>query len=286
MSLRTIVSPEQGRVRRSAGAVLLGLLLATIGTAIVVQPASADPKQPKGANGSVKIDGAPVDESPANEPHVDCIFGLQFFGFDEGVDAVETTFFGWPPSGDKSVVEPVAGRSSFTFDGGRPPGNTLNHTEMYELDTSGLTPNKKGEVHIKVDVTVNDAGGKTFHKYKVFWVKPCESSAPSPSPTATPTPTSTPTPTRTPTEGPTPTTTPTPTTVPSPTDGPTQSPTTEPSPVPSDSATPVPRPTAFEGGISASGGSTGGEPDAGNALGGAALIAFGVGLAGVDSPDC
>lgn len=187
--------------------------------------------QPNGANGSVKVDGLPLDPGPSNEPHLDdCRFAVQFFGFDEGGNDAEVTFDGWPPSGTKVPVQPLLGRSEFGFDGGRPPGNTLDHEELYELDTSALTENKKGEVHVKLTVTVTDAGGKVdFRKHKVFWIPRCAGPTPTPTPTPTKTPTPTPTPTATPTPKPTPT------------------PPATPSPKPT---TPNPGPTAFEGGRS------------------------------------
>lgn len=224
---------------------VLGLALSVFGALAIAQPASATGgDQPPGADGSVKIDENPVDDDPSNEPHVECGFSLQFFGFDDGTNHADVKFYAWPGTGDKTEVTPQLGASSFDFEGGRPAGNTLNHTEDYELDTSGITPNDKGEVHIKVDVTVTDAGGKElFHKYKVFWVKAC----------TTDTPTETPTPTPTVTETPTPTGTPTPTAT-------------------SPTATPSPGPTAFDGGIDAAS-SSGSGNGTGNGLGWVALLA-------------
>lgn len=220
------------RFWRAGLAVLLGSAIAAAGAFGIAGPATADGKQPNGANGSVKIDGSPFDAGPSNEPHLDeCVFAVQWFGFDEGGNSVDVTFDGWPPSGTKTPVEPLEGRSAFDFEGGRPPGNTLNHEELYRLDTDGLVANKKGEVHVKLTVTVTDAGGKVdFDKHKVFWVPRCAGTTPTPTPTSTPTPTPTPTPKPTDTPTPTPTTTPTPT------------------PTPTGTPTPNPGPTAFEGG--------------------------------------
>ena len=44
--------------------------------------ASADPP---GNNGTVKVDGEEFDDHPDNEPHVGCIFQIDWYGFDEGV---------------------------------------------------------------------------------------------------------------------------------------------------------------------------------------------------------
>ncbi|MEQ7126277.1 hypothetical protein ABN034_17330 [Actinopolymorpha sp. B11F2] len=232
---------------RSIGTLMLGLLLAVIGALLLVQPAAAD-HQPAGANGSVKIDGTPVDADPSNEPHVVCGFDLQFFGFDPepGTNTADVTFNVWSPTNPTPpVVVPLTdkGRSSFDFVGGNDPSNVLNHTESYELDLTGLEVNDKGQVHIKVDVTVTDAGGKVaFHKYKVFWVQAC-GTEPTPEPTDTPTPE----PTVTDTPSPEPTVTETP----EPTDSP--EPTPSDSPAPTSTPVPGPGPTAFEGGFGGSG---------------------------------
>jgi hypothetical protein len=213
-----------GRIRRSGViTAILGLALTAFGAVALSQPAAAT-DQPPGANGSVKIDENPVDSDPSNEPHVGCGFTVQFFGFDEDTNTADVTFYGWEPSGDGSAVTPVEGRSSFTFEGGNSPSNTATHTESYELDTEGLVPNDKGEVHIKVDVKVTDTGGKVdFHKFKVFWTGSCDEQ---PTETPTPTPTVSETPTETPTGSPTPTATTT--------------------------GSPSPGPTAFDGGIDGS----------------------------------
>lgn len=248
-----------GRRARGALATGFGLVMATAGTAAMAAPALADGDQPGGANGSVKIDGVPLDGDPSNEPHVECTFGLQFFGFDDGVNTVDVAFIGWPPTGDKTELTPIEGRSEFTFEGGRPPGNTLNHTELYELDFAGQEPGPQDAFHVKVRTTVTDAGGKVdFSKSKVFWVDRC-AMTPSPSPE--------------PTEAPSPE----PTTAPSP--EPSTEPTTEPTTQPSvPEPTPQPGPTKFEGG-----GVPG--PDSGSPSGGSSgpigwLLLAGAGLAG------
>ncbi|MGH3486957.1 MAG: hypothetical protein ACRDP8_03415 [Actinopolymorphaceae bacterium] len=261
MNARSFIQRRLGGAARSIGTLALGLLLAVIGALLVVQPASAD-HQASGANGSVKIDAAPVDDDPSNEPHVPCSFDLQFFGFDPGpgTNAAVVTFNVWAPTNpNPPVVSPLPdkGRLSFDFTGGNDPSNVLNHAETYELDTTGLEPHPEQGFHIKVDVTVTDAGGKVaFHKYKVFWVAPC----------ATPTPTPTPEPTETPT--------PEPTETPEPTDSP--EPTPSDSPVPTSTPVPGPGPTGFDGGFGAT---AGGGPAGG--LGSVALLGWVVLLAGM-----
>ena len=45
--------------------------------------ASAGPNPP-GNNGTIKIDDVPFDDHPNNEPHVGCVFQVDFYGYDEG----------------------------------------------------------------------------------------------------------------------------------------------------------------------------------------------------------
>src|SRR4029453_11982527 len=47
---------------------------------------------PPGNNGTVKIDGVAFDDHPNNEPHVGCIFQVDFYGYDEGDLFADVTF--------------------------------------------------------------------------------------------------------------------------------------------------------------------------------------------------
>ncbi|MET0772119.1 MAG: hypothetical protein ABWZ82_03465, partial [Candidatus Limnocylindrales bacterium] len=65
----------------------------------VAAPVSAAP----GNNGTVKIDGLDFSDHPNNEPHVGCMFEVEFFGFDSGVTA-DVIFEAHAPSGSVDVV--------------------------------------------------------------------------------------------------------------------------------------------------------------------------------------
>src|SRR5215217_2739635 len=60
-------------------------------------PASATPNPP-GNNGTIKIDDTPFDDHPNNEPHVGCVFQVDFYGFDEGDLDATVTFTLVPPT--------------------------------------------------------------------------------------------------------------------------------------------------------------------------------------------
>lgn len=161
----------------ASGAVLL--LQATFAT--------ANAAAPPGNNGTVKIVDTAIDdlndENSANHPHVACDFSIRWYGFDEGTRTTTVSFEAQMPSGT-SAVTALTGRSSFTFssDGG---GDSLNWSEPYELDTTGLTLQPQQGYHIKVTVTTDGSQGNDT-KSKVFWVAPCESPSPSPTPSESP----------------------------------------------------------------------------------------------------
>ena len=69
-----------------------------VGVALVAGNASAAPGNPPGNNGTVKIDDTPFDDHPNNEPHVGCIFQVDFYGFDAGDLDADVTFEAWPPT--------------------------------------------------------------------------------------------------------------------------------------------------------------------------------------------
>ena len=77
------------RTRRSAGLIIIALsmLLALV----VAAPVAA--KNPPGNNGTIKLDTAEWDNHPNNEPHVDCEFQVDFYGFDADPDPANPTYF-------------------------------------------------------------------------------------------------------------------------------------------------------------------------------------------------
>jgi hypothetical protein len=144
---------------------------------------------PPGNNGSIKIENCtPASECaldpvggkvhPDNDPHVSCLFELQFFGFDATVDWATVAFTAQPPSGQFQAVAPTVGILHFPFTG-HGPGNSWDISEPYQLDVTGLKANPNQGYHIKVDVEVNEPNLKpplplgSDDKYKVFWYKPC-----------------------------------------------------------------------------------------------------------------
>jgi hypothetical protein len=196
---------------------------------------------PPGANGTVKIDGEPLDGKIDNEPHVTCAFAVNFFGFDEG-ETADIAFTIHPPSGQADELLRVddAVISDDAAGGGAPDPDAVFpfSADDLGLDAYDAHPNQGYHVKLTVEGEAPGAG-----KHKVFWIQPCAgpTPTPTPTPTATPTPTPTVSPTATPT--PTPTVSPTATPTPSPTGSPSESPSGSASPSPSSSDSGSPEPT-------------------------------------------
>lgn len=161
---------------------------------------------PSGNNGTVKIDSRPFDDAPNNEPHVGCTFQVDFYGYDEGNLFAKVTFEAHPPTlpgGDRTLLTDKVFIGEDDASGG---GSTagLDASRTYRLDLSGITPHPKQGVHVKLTINAEGSRGADV-KHKVFWVTPCASSTPTPTPSETSTQTPTPTPSETSTEAPTPT---------------------------------------------------------------------------------
>lgn len=174
------------RRRLAAGLVGGGLLLAqsALIAGIMAGSAAADPP---GNNGTVKIEDVVVDDSNnANHPHVACPFAVRWYGYDEGTQTTSVSFEGQMPSGT-GAVPATAGRGSFMFDG-HGPGDQVDHTEVYELDLSGLVPQDNQGYHVKATITTTGSQGNDT-KSKVFWVDGCagETESPTPTPSESPT---------------------------------------------------------------------------------------------------
>jgi hypothetical protein len=184
----------------------LGWLGATGVVAASASGASAA-HNPPGNNGTIKIDGEAFDDAPNNEPHVDCRFQVDFYGYDEGDLTAKVTFEAHPPTlpagQDRTLLTDEVPIGEDDASGG---GSTagLDASRTYQLDLTGITPHPNQGVHVKL--TINAEGSKGADvKHKVFWVTPCPSSTPTPTPSPTPStsPSTTPTPTVTPSTPPT-----------------------------------------------------------------------------------
>ena len=161
---------------------------------------------PPGNNGTVKVDDTPFDDHPDNQPHVGCVFQVDFYGYDEGDLNATVTFEAYPPTlrdGDDQVLltDTVFIGEDDNSGGGSEAG--LDASETYTLDLTGIEPQANQGVHVKLTIHAEGSQGADV-KHKVFWVTGC---APSPTTTTKPGETTTTKPGETTTTGPGETTT-------------------------------------------------------------------------------
>src|SRR5262245_29288021 len=157
--------------RRRAIAGIAGMLSwAARRVATIPGQASADPP---GNNGTVKIDGVEFDSHPDNEPHVGCIFQVDWYGFDEDPDLFsQVTFQAWPPTGngEELLTDSVFIGEDSNAGGGSEAG--LDASRTYDLSTAlaQFTPHPEQGFHVKLTID----NGNNDKKHKVFWVSGCE----------------------------------------------------------------------------------------------------------------
>jgi hypothetical protein len=133
--------------------------------------ASADPP---GNNGTVKIDGEEFDTHPDNEPHVGCVFQVDWYGFDKGDFFSHVTFAVHPPTGNEVILEDDVFIGEDDNSGGGSEAG-LDAEATYDLTTvlQGFAPHPQQGWHVKL-TTNNDGSQGADVKHKVFWVSGCE----------------------------------------------------------------------------------------------------------------
>jgi hypothetical protein len=142
--------------------------------------ASAGPNPP-GNNGTIKLDDTPFDDAPNNEPHVGCVFQVDFYGYDQGDLDATVTFEAHPPTGPVQLLltDTVFIGEDDNSGGGSQAG--LDASETYTLDFTGITPHPNQGFHVKLTINAEGSQGADV-KHKVFWVTGC---APAPTTTTT-----------------------------------------------------------------------------------------------------
>lgn len=128
---------------------------------------------PPGNNGTVFIHDVADDHSPHNVPHVSCNFWVDLFNFDAS-QTVTVSFAGQAPTGKDTAL---GGETTTTLeaDDAGGAGNDWDGELAFTADQLGVSnlgaPAHQG-YHVKMTVVTNEPGD---HKYKVFWLQPCES---------------------------------------------------------------------------------------------------------------
>ena len=110
-----------------AGSVISLMLWAVAGGALAAP----------GNNGTVKVDGTPFDDLPNNEPHVGCVFQIDFYGYDEGQLFASASFELDPPTGTQI---PLLSRSGIFIGGDSAAGGGstagLDASETFDLSAA------------------------------------------------------------------------------------------------------------------------------------------------------
>ncbi|HVM39586.1 MAG TPA: hypothetical protein VM618_02265, partial [Acidimicrobiia bacterium] len=170
-----------------------GLVTMVLGALLAIAPvAGANSEQdPRGNNGTVKIDGIhPVDgpghsradndyeeQHPDNDPHVLCQFELEFFGFDLGQRADIRIAMHSPTDDGADLVNETGVEISQTPAGGagNDPDAVIRYYDLSEqLDS--IEPHPQHGWHVKLYVTLYNSDGSAVpggKKHKVFWIEEC-----------------------------------------------------------------------------------------------------------------
>ncbi|MGQ0847503.1 MAG: hypothetical protein ACT4OP_00005 [Actinomycetota bacterium] len=162
------------RSRRAIGVAGLILLLMSL-LVVLGLPAGAAPSDPPGNNGTVKIDAVEFDIHPDNQPHVGCVFQVDFYGYDLGSGA-SVLFEVQPPTGP---FQPIL-LDSVAIGGDEAGGGTdLDGARTYDLGPllGGYEKHPQQGWHVKLTVNATGSIGADV-KHKVFWITGCASSPP------------------------------------------------------------------------------------------------------------
>lgn len=152
---------------------VVGLIV--LGIVWLATPASADPP---GNNGTVKIDGEIFGDVPNNEPHVGCVFEVDFYGYDQGDFFANVRFTVHPPTGPFAVLLPEGPDVVFIGEDSNAGGGSvagLDATVQYDLEAAlaGYAPHPQQGWHVKLTVNAEGSIGADV-KHKVFWVSGCD----------------------------------------------------------------------------------------------------------------
>jgi LPXTG-motif cell wall-anchored protein len=163
-------------VRLSRLFVVVTALIVAGGVVLLGGGLAAAGPNPPGDNGTVKLDRLPFDDHPDNQPHVGCVFQVDFYGFDEGALFADVTFESHPPTptGPGPAVTLLTDTVFIGEDdnsgGGSEAG--LDASETYTLDFTGIEPHPNQGFHVELTVHADGSQGADT-KYKVFWVTGC-----------------------------------------------------------------------------------------------------------------
>lgn len=156
--------------------VAIPLIAGAIVLAVPMMAGGAPPgsTHPPGNNGTVKVDDVPFDDHPNNEPHVGCVFEIDFYNYDEGDLSATYEFELWAPTGSG----PLADGEVFIGEDPNGGGTDLDASTgpidlSMALALSGAEPHPIQGYHVRLTVHAEGSIGADV-KHKMFWVTACE----------------------------------------------------------------------------------------------------------------
>lgn len=146
------------------------IALAAVVSVLLMLPNAADAQDPPGNNGTVKVDEVPFDDHPDNEPHVGCVFQIDFYGYDEGDLNADVTFEGVPPTGGGVLLTD----SVFIGEDSAGGGTDLDASATYDLSQAlaDIEPHAVQGHHVRLTINAEGSQGADV-KHKEFWVEDC-----------------------------------------------------------------------------------------------------------------
>jgi hypothetical protein len=142
---------------------------------------------PGGNNGVIKVDGVAVDEvgggpegAPGrshrdNEPHVSCVFNVDWYGYESGAGETDVSFQLWGPNKGYELEA-----DTNLADNGTGNADDQDNTVEYDLSAAiaeavadGQEPNDQQGWLVKVTVNTPGLSHGADVKHKVFWVDDC-----------------------------------------------------------------------------------------------------------------
>jgi len=124
-----------------------------------------------GNNGTIKLDGVPFDQHQDNEPHVGCLFQLDFYNYEQGNFNATVRFIVQPPTGKDILLD-----QRTIFIGGDPAGGGGDIDGELDEDLSAalvsFMAHPQQGYHVKVTVNAPHSVGAD-KKHKTFWVTDC-----------------------------------------------------------------------------------------------------------------
>ncbi|HEX9774449.1 MAG TPA: hypothetical protein VGB83_02570 [Actinomycetota bacterium] len=166
------------RARRMLSASLIVGGSVLFATAVNVHAA---PGGPPGNNGTVKIDGVAFDDHPNNQPHVGCVFQIDFYGYEEGDLSASYSVALHAPTGSGVLAEGDVAIGGDPAGGGTDLDGSVTLDLTDALAASNAEPHAIQGYHVKLTVNADGSRGAD-KKHKVFWIE-CE--APEVEPTET-----------------------------------------------------------------------------------------------------